>query len=268
LFSAICLLGKGMLAVCLLMSVPGRAASPSYTGTVIRPVSITSSVAADANSAADYLISDNSGFTPAGLQDANGNAVVLSTGANLQTALATYAYRAGDGQFESWCSSSANPPPPSEHPVFTLDLTGDGNTDLRFLLLWQYGNNGGGANRDGNDTRDFSLIFHTEAEGDSFDFNSEAVEFSGTMDRPSGTTTEGNYAQLFLFNSVVNARYVALRIDNNYYGQPGVIAGGDRYGLGEIRFAIPEPSFTSAVLAVLGATAIGLRWAAEKRRGA
>lgn len=202
------------------------------SGTLVKPVSAISSIAGDAGSSVDFLLDDNPSVTEAGLQDDEGSAVTLDSGDSLDKALATYGYRGGDGHQESWTRGT-----PEGNPVFTFDLTGGGDTAIGSVLLWQYGNDGGGVSRGGNATRQFSLIFHTEAEGGSFDFGSETIGFTGTMDLISGTDTLDNLAQLFYFGATSTVRYVALRIDNNYGGQPGVLVGGDRYGLGEVRFA-------------------------------
>ena len=149
---------------------------------------------------------------------------------------------------ESWTRGRG-----SGNPVFSFDLGVD--TSIGSILLWQYGNGAAG-----NSTRDFELIFHTDVEGGSFDFASaggvEATEYAGQMDLAANYTTVDNVAQFFGFGSTTTARYVGVRIANNW-GQNGVAPGGDRYGLGEVRFAteavIPEPStFALSALGLLG----------------
>ncbi len=211
---------------------------------VVTPVSVTGTIAGDAGSNVNYLLVDNGGFGQGSLQRPVGTAVTLPSGATVSDALATYAYRAGDGHQESWTS-----PTTSGNPVFTFDLTNGGDTDIGSVILWQYWNNGGGgAGNECNSTREFSLMFKTDAEGN--DFSTWTPEFSGTMDSIPGDTTADNYAQLFPFTTLENVRYVGLRIDSNYAGQPGITGGGDRYGLGEVRFVdevVPEPSATTLV---------------------
>ena len=242
----------------ILAALVALATAPMAPAGIIAPVSATSNIAGDAGSSVDYLLVDNPGFAAAGLQRPVGTGVTLPTGSSVADALATFAELSGGGQAESWTR-----PTGEGNPIFTFDLGAD--TDVGSIILWQYGNNGGGANRNGNHTREFELIFHTEAEGDVFDFGAEAVEFGGTMARAGVDVlpaTEHNAAQPFSFGSTVTARYVALRIASNYLDQPGLEAGGDRYGLGEVRFAtelVPEPStFALAGLAVVGLAA--LRW--------
>jgi hypothetical protein len=216
---------------------------------VVTPVSVTSTIAGDAKSKVDYLLVDNSKYSMASLQRPVGTAVTLPSGATVSDALATYHARAGTGHRESWTKSVND-----GNPVFTFDLGAD--TDIGSVILWQYGNNGGnGPGNEGNSTREFSLMFKTEAEGN--DFSTWTPEFSGTMDSIPGDTTADNYAQLFPFTTLENVRYVGLRIDSNYAGQPGITGGGDRYGLGEVRFVdevVPEPSATTLVgaLCLLG----------------
>ena len=220
-------------------------AAHSAWAVIVTPVSVTSTIAGDAGSSVDYLLADNPAFAAAGLQMPVGTATTLPDGAALTDALGTFGELSGGGQGESWTR-----PTGEGNPVFSFDLGSE--REIGSILLWQYGNNGGGANRNGNHTRDFELIFHTTAEGPTFDFASagggEAVEFSGTMERAGIDelgTTELNPAQFFGFSATETARYVGLRIATNYLNQPGLVAGGDRYGLGEVRFATelvaPEP---------------------------
>jgi hypothetical protein len=166
------------------------------------------------------------------------------------------------GEQQSWTTTTTFPTTPDYFsvrpaPVFVWDLAAD--VSLQDILLWQYGNNGSGANRDGNATLTFSLRFNTAAEGTSF---SGPSDFSGTMTRVWATGGI-NALQLFPIANVT-ARYVELTLTDNYFGQPGVIAGGDRSGLGELRFngtpvAVPEP----ASLLLSGAGVVG---AALRRR--
>ncbi|MBN1853144.1 MAG: hypothetical protein JW829_10490 [Pirellulales bacterium] len=214
----------------------------SVHATIIAPSSVTGNIAGDAGSSWDYLLVDNPSYAEDGLQRPVGTAVTLPTGSSLSDALATYAARSGGAHAESWTYGTG-----AGNPEFVFDL--DSDTDIGSIILWQYGNNGGdGDSNGGNATREFELIFHSSAEGNLFDFGTEAIEFSGTMDPIYGDATADNYAQFFSFGSAINARYVALRIASNYLppADPIITAGGDRYGLGEVRFAtetvIPEPS--------------------------
>ncbi len=221
--------------------------SPIF-GEIIKPVGVTSTIVGDAGSAVSYLLDDNPGVAAPALQNEMGEEVVLETGEKLTTALTTFHYREGDGHQESWTQTT-----PQGNPIFVFDLTGGGNVSIGSILLWQYGNNGGpGEANGGNATRDLSLIFHREEDGEDFDFDTEEVDFTGTMDPilsdvalPSGDFA-GNFAQPYYFGSKSIVRYVALRIDNNFLppADPVITAGGDRFGLGEVRFATEsrEPS--------------------------
>lgn len=230
----------------LSLAVSALAAGLASAATVVTPVGVTGTIASDAGGSVNYLLVDNGGFTEASLQNPLGTAVTLPTGTDLAVALGTYHARSASAHAESWTRSIG-----SGNPVFTFDLGGD--TDIFTVLLWQYGNNGGsGADDQGNSTRDFSLMFKTEAEGN--DFSTWVPEFTGTMDSIAGNDTIDNVAQNFGFSDIENARYVGLRIDNNYGGQPGINSGGDRYGLGEVRFSIPEP--TTSLLGALGLLAL------------
>ena len=91
-----------------------------------------------------------------------------------------------------------------------------------------YGNWAGQLPKAGeNDVKDFSLIFHTEAQGTNFDFNVEATT-TNTATRANNQEANGLVAQQFSFPSTT-VRYVAMRIDTQY--------GGNRYGLSEVTFA-------------------------------
>jgi len=241
--------------------------APPAEATILKPVSVSTSIPGDAGSSHLYLLDDNAGYAAAGLQRPVGTGVTLETGDPLSDALATLAELSGTGHAESWTR-----PIGVGLPEFVFDLTGGGDTPVESILLWQYGNNGGGPNRVGNHTKDFRVILHTEAEGSTFDFGTETADLDDLMDVIEQATTEYNVAQLFDFASVQNARYAAFRIDDNYGGEPGIIAGGDRYGLGEVRFVapaagaiVPEPStFVLAALGLLGLLGVG--WHGRRRR--
>jgi len=216
--------------------------------TILKPVSVSTNIAGDAGSSHLYLLDDNPGFGADSLQRPAGTGVTLNTGDPLADALATVHERSGTAHAESWTR-----PTGSGNPEFVFDLTGGGDTPVESILLWQYGNGS-----PGNSARDFELIFHTEAEGNGFSFGTEPIEFAGTMDAASPFTTAANVAQLFSF-APETARYVGLRLANNYNGILG--PGGDRYGLGEVRFVapavtvIPEPA--TMILATLALSGLG-----------
>ena len=218
---------------------------------IIKPSSVTTDITGDAGSSHLYLLDDNAGFAAASLQRPAGTGVALNTGESLANTMNTVAELSGDGHAESWTRGTG-----SGNPEFVFDLGAD--TAVGSIILWQYGNNGGPLTTDhGNHTRDFRVILHTNAEGNSFDFGTETADLSGTMDDIPGNVASANYAQFFSFGSSQTAQYVAVRIDNNYLGQPGITGGGDRYGLGEVRLATEVPEPTTLALAAVGL--LGLR---------
>lgn len=135
-----------------------------------------------------------------------------------------------------------------------FDLTGGGDTTIGSAILWQYENNGGGPDNVGNNAYTLEIRVNTEAEG------SDVFAGAATMITMVTTTDLGgvNSAQAFALDTIVDGRFVQLSITDNYYGI--MDAGGDRVGLGEVRFAseaIPEPA-TMALLS-LGALLIRRR---------
>lgn len=208
---------------------------------VIAPGTITGTVAGDAGSNVAFL-GDNSGLS-----------TTLNGGETLAAAQATTHFFTDTGHAQSWTNGIG-----AGTPIFTIDL----GVDISFgtALLWQYGNNGGPGLYDaGNSTREFELIFHTAAEGATF--TGESAEYAGTMAYidAGGDSTSTNIGQTFQF-AETTARYVQLTIISNWGGQTvsgNTVLGGDRFGLGEVRFAtesIPEPSSA----ALLGLAGLGL----------
>ena len=219
-------------------------ASLASAGTVVAPVSATSSLNGDAGSNVDYLLIDNAGYANPGLHDGS-NAVLLVTGTDLDIALATFADHSNVGQKESFVTAKD-----VHNPIFIFDLGAD--TAVDSIILWGYGNWAGDNIHVGeNGPKDFSLIFNTEAEGGSdtdFDFdNAGSIEFSGTAMRVTNRTETANTAQNFPFTQVT-ARYIAMRIDTNQ--------GGPRDGLGEVRFSIGGEGVTvpQPILVISGST--------------
>jgi len=127
------------------------------------------------------------------------------------------------------------------------------------VILWEYQNDGGGDNRVGNHARTIELRFNTEAEG--------SAVFSGpatTVTMKPVLTHEENVAQDLTF-AARTCRYVEMAVTDNHYGDPDGLGvhptiGGDRVGLGEVRFAaggggvtipgkasVPDPDGTEIV---------------------
>jgi hypothetical protein len=126
-------------------------------------------------------------------------------------------------------------------PVITLDLGQD--KSLSEISTWGY------ASTNANGVSEFRLRFSTDAEGTggfgtSISFNPTYV-----------TTNDDTTRQTYSFGESVLARYVELTASDNFFvppgdGSGGETPGGDRVGLGEIAFPVPEP--TSVFLAIIG----------------
>ena len=226
------------------------AAQPVLPGAIVVPTLVASQNLNSFN--APTFLTDNSGLsTPVNA----GNTLA-------QASAATHVFDGGFAQ--SWVTNNSGADyfanfGAANNPVFVWDL-GD-RVKVEDIVLWQYQNNGGTGTAIGNDTRTFELRF---SETNTF---SGAADFSGTM--ASVLALGGlNLAQAFDLTSVVDAgiaRFVELRITDNYFGQPGITGGGDRVGLGEIRFnvtnVIPEPASASLIL-LAGAALLRRRRAA------
>jgi len=196
------------------------------------------------------FVTNNSGMTPP-----------VNNGDSLAAAqAATHVY----GNFtESWVTvdstsdyfatgiGTANP------PSVVFDLGTD--TVISNIVLWQYQNDGGGVANVGNHTRTLDLRFNTAAEGSgSFLGSATTLTMLPVTDGDgpgNGNDLNGvNSAQTFGLSGV--ARYVQLTVTDNYRNFQGITAGGDRAGLGEVRFfgeAIPEPGSLSLLLLAGGA---------------
>ena len=148
-------------------------------------------------------------------------------------------------------------------PVLAFDLGAD--AWLRDVVFWQYENNGSGVARSGNAARVVELRFSTSAEGPSFPAQPTAVVTLEDVDLGLGGI---NSPQFFSLGAGVRARFVQLTVTDNFFGMPGIVAGGDRVGIGEIRFNASDGAQTvmaaapnrfelrSATIAAPGLTAV------------
>lgn len=133
-------------------------------------------------------------------------------------------------------------------PVLTLDLGED--RDLSEINVWGY------ASTNANGVSKFALRFATDADGPG-GFGT-SITFNPTyVDLFNHDTTR----QTFPFGQVLTARFVEFTALDNFFvapgdGSGGEIPGGDRVGLGEIAFPIPEP--TTALLMVVGILMLAL----------
>jgi len=194
------------------------------------------------SSATTAKLNDNSGMTPG-----------VNAGDSLADAIG--AIHANTGVFDSWVTNDSAPDyfggfGGTNPPEIIWDLTGGGDTPVGTLIIWQYQNDGGGNNQVGNHARTIELQFNTEAQGsDTF-----AGPIATVMALPT-LTGDDNVAQPLALPGG-EYRYVSMKITDNHAGDPdgvGVHAtiGGDRVGLGEVRFAtetyLTEENFSKAL---------------------
>ena len=127
------------------------------------------------------------------------------------------------GRMSAWVTQTQGDPSyfedPSDHldPQFTLTL--DGPYSLSELVIWGYGGNT-------NEASDFTVEFSTDG-GNSYSTATETVQTSGLV---------GNDHARLAFDVAHETNFVRLTITNNAKVRGFLGAGGDRVGLGEIRF--------------------------------
>jgi hypothetical protein len=202
----------------------------------------------DAASTADSYSSS----TPTQLVNGSGLSEAVPDGDTLSHAL-TVTHVFGGGFTESWVTNDhgsgdyfaavASP------PTIVLDLGSD--QPVGTVILWQYQNNGGGAGRTGNHAMTVNVRVNTDAEGT--DFTGAPIDETVTVLNVETGLNGVNSAQAFAITGQPTGRYIQLEVTDNYYGQPGISAGGDRVGLGEVRVATEVvPEVSSALLGALG----------------
>ena len=138
-------------------------------------------------------------------------------------------------------------------PVLTFDMGSD--VEIGQISAWGY------ADSNTNGVSEFSLSFATAAEG-AGGGSASAGPFVMAGDRALGTN-DATLRNAFSF-APVTARYVDFEVIDNFFVAPGdgsvvdgSLAGGDRVGLGEVAFSVPEPSSISLLL--FGLLAFGFR---------
>ena len=134
--------------------------------------------------------------------------------------------------------------------MLTFDLGSD--VTLSEISAWGY------SSGNTNGVSEFSLRFATDAEGTG-GFGT-SVTFNPTYTLTNDDTTR----QSNPFSETVVARYVEFTASDNFFmppgdGSAGELAGGDRVGLGEVAFAIPEPGSLALMLFAMGGIAFRRR---------
>ena len=135
-------------------------------------------------------------------------------------------------------------------PVLRLDLGQD--RPLTEISVW------GDTSSNANGVSQFSLQFATDAEGPA------GHGTSILLNPVFFPTNNDTVRQSFSLGQTVFARYVEFTADDNFFiapgnGSGGETVGGDRVGLGEIAFAVPEPAGALCVAVGLGVFGC-LRW--------
>ena len=136
-------------------------------------------------------------------------------------------------------------------PVLTIDLGQD--KSLSEISTWGY------AVTNANGVSEFSLRFATDAEGP--DGAGSSISFNPTY----FMTIDDITRQTYPFGETIVARYVELTASDNFFvapgdGSGGGPVGGDRIGLGEVAFPVPEPaSFILEMVALVGVVTARLR---------
>jgi hypothetical protein len=191
----------------------------------------------------------------------------------------TWTHAWGDPANHSWVSTDPGGFPADWFlasgtiPRFVLDLGQD--SLLNNVHLWAYSGGAGVAgNYQGNSAKTLEFRFNTQAEG-AIDFVKPAVtvtlDHGFTSETPIGTPMPRQDFDV----GARAARYVEIRITDNWYVAPGdgstqdehghFMRGGDRIGLGEVRFSagiIPEPAIPALFA---GGLLFSVRWRARKR---
>lgn len=179
------------------------------------------------------------GFAPANVTSDSSLSRPVPTGATLAQAQA--AVFTGLGNYGSYWETNTTGGSgyfdSHSAPLFVFDV-GSVNT-ISNIVLWN------GLASNANQAKEFSLSF-----------SNDGIHFTGTY---SGTLAASysnvEMAQTFALNGI-SGRYVELELTSNYFGDPS-LAGGDRVGLGKVRFdvavaAVPEPETWAMMLAGMG----------------
>jgi hypothetical protein len=211
----------------------------AQAATVINPVDIS-------------LTGADEFFPALNLINGSGLEFQLNTGDPLP---ATWNHMVGSPDANSWVSGAFGFPSDwfaasGTIPTFVLDLGQETLVDT--VHLWAYSGGSAAGMYQGNSARIFEFRFNTEAQG-NVDFTGPAVgadaDHGLITDTPPGFTLPRQDFNV----GTHDARYVQMRITDNWFVAPGdgtttdehghPMRGGDRVGLGEVRFSVvPEPS--------------------------
>ena len=175
------------------------------------------------------------GASPARMVDGSGlsDPAQAAAGASLAD-LSGVKHAFGGGFLDSWVTNGtlqADYFATKPAPVLVFDLGAD--AWLRNVVIWQYENTGGGYALSGNAARVIEIRVATSAEGLSFSPAATATATLQNVDLDLGGT---NTPQFFSLGAGVRARYVQLTVTDNFFGVSGILGGGDRVGIGEVRF--------------------------------
>ena len=177
--------------------------------------------------------------------DGSGLSAAVNNGDSLASAL-TVTHSFNDTILDSYVTNDNGVdyfeagPNPVLTPVLVFDLGRD--VALTDIVLWQYQNNGGnGSASQGNALFSFDVRINSSADG-SGTFAGAATSLEA---QTVGFDLNGvNSAQQLSFSGT--GRFIQFTLIDNHRGVEDVNSGGDRVGLGEVRFngiaAVPEPS--------------------------
>lgn len=207
----------------------GAVAFEAFEIKLINPLSVTTNVAGDAGTHVDHLI-DGSGLSAAPTVDT----VSAVTHTGYTDGSAHYVTPATSGGSNDYYLSGTT-------PVLVFDL--GSVRALTHVALWPY--TGQAFDASGNSVSQIDLKF-----SDDLDFSASPL-VSLNPAQPANSSG-ANPGELLALGGIYSGRYVQLTLTDNFFG---ALNGGDRVGLGEVRFAaiVPAPLALPAGLMMMGA---------------
>lgn len=139
------------------------------------------------------------------------------------------------GVNESWVTRPSLPDYFASNPALVIVFDLGRDAWLSSIVLWQYQNHGGGGGHSGNAARTIDVRVALSEDGPNFSGSALTTLNVANVHTDLGGK---NKAQTFSLGAGVRARYLQFRVTDNYFGQPGILAGGERVGLGEVRFNV------------------------------